>query len=82
MAIYYQIKDNNQIFQQKFKTEVEVCLFIRANRISDYSVFRKDDSAMKGKKEGSVLLFPLAPMCDDVSDEIRSILDSYETKGT
>lgn len=80
MAVYYTIEiDGNQI-ADRFKNKTEVCLYIRSKQLSEYKVFEKDDSSMKSKRDGTALIFPLAPMSNDITNDITTILSQCDSK--
>lgn len=66
----------------RFDTENEVCLYIRANHISEFKVYKKDDSQVKSQKVGAGIIFPLVPMCEDITSKIKSIIEFYDKPET
>ena len=78
MAVYYTIEINGNQIDDLFHNKIEACLYIRSNQLSNYKVFEKDDSSMKSKREGTAFIFPLAPMNNDITNDIKSILSQYE----
>lgn len=78
MAVYYTIEINGNQIDNQFRNKIEACLYIRSNQLSSYKVFEKDDSSMKSKRERTALIFPLVPMNNDITDDIKTILLQYE----
>ena len=78
MAIYYSIEANGFDKEKKLQSKEEVCLIIRANHLKQYKVFEKDDSHCRLKSLDTAKIFPLLPMCNDITVDIKKILSDYE----
>ena len=78
MAIYYQIIAPG--IETQFDSKEKVCLYIRANKISEYTVYMKDDSKMPTQRIEGGIIVPLQPMCEDITSEIKSTLAYYKKK--
>ena len=78
MAIYYIINAKGFDPNKRLESKSEVCSEIRINHLTNYSVYEKDDSQMKSKKMDTALIFPLAPMCNDITSEIDEIIAGYK----
>ncbi len=76
MAIYYQITAPG--IETKFDSTEEVCLYIRANKISEYTVYKKDDTKMPSRKELGFVIGMLMPMSEDITSEIKETLAYYD----
>lgn len=78
MAIYYIINAKGFDSKKRLARKSEVCLEIRKNQLTNYKVYEKDDSQMKSKQMDTAVIFPLAPMCNDITCEIEKILAGYK----
>lgn len=76
MAIYYEITAPG--IETVFNSTEEACLYIRANKISEYTVYMKDDSQILPQRTEGSIIFPLQPMCKDITSEIKSTLAYYD----
>lgn len=77
MAVYYTIDANDFDSDKRFQNKQEVCLYIRTHHLKDYNVYEKAD-LIKKNRMGSANVVPLAPICNDITREIKKILDYYE----
>lgn len=77
MAIYYKIESEGIDPNTKFEDKCHVCLTIRSKNLKTYKVFEKDDSHAASMNLGTAVSFPLAPMCNDITDEIKAKLEKY-----
>lgn len=77
MAIYYTIESNGIDSNEKYEDKRCVCMTIRSKNLTEYKVFEKDDSHMQSINFGTAISFPLAPMCKEITDEIKALLDEY-----
>jgi len=77
MAIYYTIESKETNSNEKFEDKSRVCMTIRAKKLKEYKVFEKDDSYVESMSFGTAITFPLAPMCNEITDEINAILAEY-----
>lgn len=68
MAIYYQVTAPG--FEKNFDSKEKVCIYIRANKISEYAVYMKDDSKAQPKQNENGTFFPLQPMCENITSNI------------
>lgn len=75
---YFEVKDLITKNTQRLSSKEECCLYIRSNKIEKFKVYEKDDSHMPSKRDGSALIFPLPPICNDVTSEIIQILATYK----
>ena len=75
MAIYYQITEPK--IEEHFDNKEKVCLYLRANKISKYTVFMKDDATMPSFKGMGFNISSLAPMNEDITSEIKETLAYY-----
>lgn len=78
MAVYYTIDAYDFDSDKRFQSKTEVCLNIRTHRLKDYKVYEKADLLRGSKSIGSAGYVPLAPMSNDITSEIKRILDHYE----
>lgn len=78
MAIYYTIEAKGFDKKKKLQSKKDVCLEIRANQLKQYKVFEKDDSHSELKSLDTAAIFPLIPMCNDITFDIRKTLSEYE----
>lgn len=78
MAIYYSIKAKGFDVEKKLKSKEEVCLEVRINQLSNYQVFEKEDSHCKSENLGTANVYPLLPICNNITAEIEMILAKYK----
>ena len=76
MAIYYQITVPR--IETRFDSKEQVCLYIRANKISKFKVVKKDDAKMPSRKCLGFVIGALPPMNEDITSEIKEILAYYD----
>lgn len=77
MAIYYTIESKGIDSNEKYKDKLSVYVTIRSKKLTEYKVFEKDDSHMQSINFGTAISFPLAPMCNEITEEIKALLDEY-----
>ncbi|MGM9766137.1 MAG: hypothetical protein ACI3ZO_07250 [Candidatus Cryptobacteroides sp.] len=78
MAKYYTIEINGTQIGANFGNKTDVCLYIRANCLSGYIVFEKDNSSVQPRREGTAQILNLPPICNDITKQITLLLAQYD----